>query len=112
MKIIEGWGSGVLGMIEECREYCLKDLELIDMEGAFRVNMYWNSPIGQDMANQTLKTNQTTNQTDIDSDKRLAISDLTEPEKQIIEIIKSSQIVNIKRFQSSLIGQLQKSNII
>ena len=38
----------------------LRELELIDMNGAFRINMYRNTPISADqIANQTEKTNQT-----------------------------------------------------
>ena len=46
MKIIEGWGSGIPRMFEECKEYGLKEPELIDAEGDFRINLYRNSIIG------------------------------------------------------------------
>jgi len=45
MKIIEGWGSGIPRMLEECREYGLREPELIDAEGDFRINLYRNNAI-------------------------------------------------------------------
>ncbi len=40
MKIIEGWGSGIPRMIRECKDYGLKEPELIDLDGDFRINLY------------------------------------------------------------------------
>ena len=40
MKIIEKWGSDIPRIIRECKEYGLPELELIDFDGDFRVNMY------------------------------------------------------------------------
>lgn len=42
MKIIESWGSGIPKVIQECREYGLKEPELIELGASFRVNMYRN----------------------------------------------------------------------
>ena len=40
MGIIEQWGTGIQRMIQGCREYGVRDLELVDMGDAFRVNFY------------------------------------------------------------------------
>ncbi|OBR92944.1 divergent AAA domain protein [Clostridium ragsdalei P11] len=40
MKIIEQWGSGIPRIFEEFKEYGLKEPELIDLDGDFRVNLY------------------------------------------------------------------------
>lgn len=40
MKIIEGWRSGIPRMLEECVQYGLREPELIDAEGDFRINLY------------------------------------------------------------------------
>jgi len=40
MKIIEQWGSGIPRMFEEFKECRLKEPELIDLDGDFRVNFY------------------------------------------------------------------------
>lgn len=45
MKIIEGWGSGIPRMFEECKEYGLREPELIDAGGDFRINLYRNNEI-------------------------------------------------------------------
>lgn len=45
MKIIEGWGSGIPRMMEECLKYGLKEPELIDADGDFRINLYRRNAI-------------------------------------------------------------------
>ena len=40
MKLIEQWGSGIPRVIEECKEYGLKEPELIELGINFRVNIY------------------------------------------------------------------------
>lgn len=42
MRIIEEWGSGIARMFDEFAKYGLKEPELIDMDGDFRVNFYRN----------------------------------------------------------------------
>ncbi|WP_278770392.1 ATP-binding protein [Eisenbergiella tayi] len=49
LKIIEGWGSGIPRMIEECKEYGLKEPELIDAGGDFRINLYRKYDVGSVM---------------------------------------------------------------
>lgn len=40
LHLIEGWGSGIPKIIREAKEYGLREPELIDMDGAFRINLY------------------------------------------------------------------------
>ena len=40
MKIIEEWGSGIPRMYDEFSKYGLREPELVDMDGDFRVNFY------------------------------------------------------------------------
>ena len=40
MKIIEEWGSGIPRMYDEFSKYGLREPELADMDGDFRVNFY------------------------------------------------------------------------
>ncbi|MBR6088788.1 MAG: putative DNA binding domain-containing protein [Anaerolineaceae bacterium] len=40
MHLIEGWGSGIPKIMREAKEYGLREPELIDMDGAFRINLY------------------------------------------------------------------------
>lgn len=46
MKLIEHWGSGIPRITKLIQEAGLRDLEIIDMDGAIRVNIYRNQ-IGQ-----------------------------------------------------------------
>ena len=43
MRIIEEWGSGIPRMFDEFSKYGLKEPELLDMDGDFRVNFYRNN---------------------------------------------------------------------
>ena len=90
-------------MIQECREYGLRELELIDMNGAFRINMYRNAPISADqIANQTEKTDQTANQTKKTNQTVKSTSHLTKQEKEIIEILKQKSEYNQKELAKEL----------
>lgn len=40
IHLIEGWGSGIPKIIKDARGYGLREPELIDMDGAFRINLY------------------------------------------------------------------------
>lgn len=40
LHLIEGWGSGIPKILEEAKEYGLREPELIDMDGAFRINLF------------------------------------------------------------------------
>lgn len=40
MNLIEGWGTGIPRLMREMKEYGLSEPEFIDMETAFRINLY------------------------------------------------------------------------
>ena len=40
MKIIESWGTGIKRMYHSCREYGIKEPELLEIGDSFRVNLY------------------------------------------------------------------------
>ncbi len=48
MNLIEGWGTGIPRLMQEMKEYGLKEPEFIDMDVALRINLYRdeNSPAG------------------------------------------------------------------
>lgn len=60
MNLIEQWGSGFPRIFRDCRDYGLKEPEIIDFEGDLRVNLYRRTDQTTD---QTKKTDQTTDQT-------------------------------------------------
>ena len=103
MKIIEGWGSGIPRMIQECKEYGLKELELIDMNGAFKINMYRNSPISTDQTtDQTDQTNQKTNLTDQMNVIKNKKENLSEAEKQLVAMLRKKSDYNQKELAKEL----------
>lgn len=63
MKIIEGWGSGIPRMIRECKDYGLKEPELIDLDGDFRINLY---RVGLDTTQSNQNTTQSNRLTNLD----------------------------------------------
>lgn len=40
MKIIESWGTGIKRMFSSCREYGIREPELLEIGDGFRVNLY------------------------------------------------------------------------
>lgn len=40
MNLIEGWGTGIPRLIQQMKEYGLREPEFIDMEVAMRINLY------------------------------------------------------------------------
>ena len=75
MKIIEQWGSGIPRMFDEFKEYGLREPELIDLDGDFRVNFYRNIE-----SNSLIETTQTTQST-------TQSIQLTDQDKQVLRII-------------------------
>ncbi len=48
MRIIESWGTGIKRMFSSCREYGIRDPELLEIGDSFRVNLYRPSYSGND----------------------------------------------------------------
>ena len=46
MKIIEQWGSGIPRLLENCKSAGLREPELLEIGGSFRVNMFHNTELG------------------------------------------------------------------
>lgn len=60
MNLIEKWGSGFPRILRDCRDYGLREPEILDFDGDLRVNLYRKTDQTTD---QTAKTDQTTDQT-------------------------------------------------
>lgn len=45
MKIIEQWGSGIPRLLENCKSAGLREPELLEIGGSFRVNMFRNTEL-------------------------------------------------------------------
>ncbi|MCM1156719.1 MAG: hypothetical protein NC392_15295 [Roseburia sp.] len=59
MNLVEAWGSGIPKLIQAMNAYDLREPEFIDMEVAFRINLYRNQ-------NNANATNNATNNANID----------------------------------------------
>jgi len=85
MKIIEQWGSGIPRMFDEFKEYGLREPELIDLDGDFRVNFYRNME-SHSLAEAT-QTTQSTTQTTQSTTQTTQSIQLTAQDKQVLRII-------------------------
>ena len=85
IKIIEQWGSGIPRMFDEFKEYGLREPELIDLDGDFRVNFYRNME-SHSLAEAT-QTTQSTAQTTQSTTQTTQSIQLTAQDKQVLHII-------------------------
>lgn len=92
MKIIEKWGSGIPRIIRECREYGLREPELIDLDGDFRVNLYREYQNGGTISG-TIGTISGT----IGTNQKIGIE-----EQQIIAILKTNPKSTQKNIQEQM----------
>ena len=94
MKIIEEWGSGIPRMIEEFEEYGLREPELIDLDGDFRVNFYrsnYESKICVGQVDRAIPKSETLNETLSETlnetlNETLKLS-FSEREKNVLDVI-------------------------
>ena len=94
MRIIERWGSGIPRVIRECREYGLRELEMVDLDGDFRVNMYRNTD------NSTQATQSTTQAT-------ILIS-LTNEDKSVLKLLCDDPSITQKQIASKLAWKVNR----
>jgi len=76
MNLVEAWGSGIPKLMQAMKEYGLREPEFIDMEVAFRINLYRDTKISlkdtNEPNNDTNKPKNDTNDTKTDLEIRLA----------------------------------------
>ena len=86
MNLIEAWGGGIPKLMIAMQEYGLREPEFIDMEIAFRINLY---RMAEEECLSVLKTDQDTGQ-DIDQASIKEIwseAELTDKEQAILMLI-------------------------
>ena len=98
MNLIEGWGTGIPRLMHEMKEYGLPEPEFIDMEIAFRINLYRGhlgalNHIGEakeaDVTNSaTDATNSATDATKPETNLATNATDLNEDEYAILTAIR------------------------
>jgi predicted HTH transcriptional regulator len=93
MNLVEAWGSGIPKLMKAMKEYGLKEPEFIDMDVAFRINLYR----GQDDLNDTNDTKRDTNDTkqDIDDTEHHL-------EEQLLSIIRDNESATQKFMSEQL----------
>ena len=84
MDLIEAWGSGIPKLLKAMKDYGLPEPEFIEMEIAFRINLY-RSQFG---LNTNQDANQGTNQADQDADQANQVMDfLGKEEGQLVQLV-------------------------
>ena len=68
MNLVEAWGSGIPKLMQAMQEYGLREPEFIDMEVAFRINLYR----GQNEVIEVNKPNIDLNDLKVDLETRLS----------------------------------------
>ena len=101
MNLVEAWGSGIPKLMQAMKDYELREPEFIDMEVAFRVNLYRNQFSINDTKNDTNDTKNDTNDTKND------IQSETNAEKQLLKLISR----NPEMTQKAMAEQLSFSTI-
>lgn len=102
MNLIEAWGSGIPKLMIAMQEYGLREPEFIDMEIAFRINLY---RMAEEECLSVLKTDQDTDQANQSTDRIKEIwseAELTDKEKAILMLIKKQPYMTQKELASQL----------
>ena len=108
MNLVEAWGSGIPKLMQAMKEYGLREPEFIDMEVAFRINLYRDTKISLNDTNEpnndTNKPKNDTNDTKTDLEIRLAeliCKNPEMPQREMKEALNVS-IITIKRTLSKM----------
>ena len=117
MKIIEQWASGIPRLLENCKCAGLREPELLEIGGSFRVNMFRNTELSGDTNSaiqDTPKTIQgnTKSTQDIqvtqDTTQDIQDKDLTDLDREIIKLIKKKPEITQKEMALELGWKLER----
>lgn len=110
MNMIEEWGSGIPKLMREMKEQDLQEPEFIDMETAFRVNLYRAESEGQENNANNAIDNDTDDVNDTDGTNGSGVNDtddvspsdseVPEGEQLILDIIRQNDRVTIKQISA------------
>lgn len=111
MKNMDQWGSGIPRLMENCRKAGLKEPELLEIGGSFRINMFRNTELvmrieksigviqknnqdnSQDSTRVSLDSNWDSIQDSLDSDQAIAL-DLTSADLELLKAIESNVFIS------------------
>lgn len=77
MKIIESWGTGIKRMFSSCKEYGIREPELLEIGDSFRVNLY--RPSYNEVSLSSLK-----------SSPKGSLKDLNSTQQKIMELLQKN----------------------
>lgn len=93
MKIIESWGTGIKRMFSSCKEYGIREPELLEIGDSFRVNLY--RPSYNDIHQSSSKSSPK-------SSPKSSLKDVNQTQQKIIEMI----LLNRKMTQTAMAEEL------
>lgn len=93
MKIIESWGTGIKRMFSSCKEYGIREPELLENGDSFRVNFY--RPSYNDIHQSSSKSSPK-------SSPKSSLKDVNQTQQKIIEMI----LLNRKMTQTAMAEEL------
>lgn len=121
MKIIEQWGSGIPRLMENCKSAGLREPELLEIGGSFRVNMFRNTEILSETTQTTQGTIQTT-QAIQDTTQTIQDEILTDLDKEVLKLLLKKPEITQKEMALELgwkvervkyyTNKLKKQNVI
>lgn len=97
MNLIEGWGTGIPRLMQEMKEYGLAEPEFIDMEIAFRINLYRGHPGALNHVDETKPATNATNATKPATD----LNDPSEDEQVILAAIRKKPDLTQKQLHDA-----------
>lgn len=103
MKNMDQWGSGIPRLMENCRKSGLKEPELLEIGGSFRINMFRKTEIAKyishnikvipKLVHDSSQEDLDTIQTILDSIQDAAL-DLTSADKELLKLIESNILIS------------------
>ncbi len=114
MKIIEQWGSGIPRLLENCKSAGLREPELLEIGGSFRVNMFRNTELSGDMnsaiqdTTQTIQDNTKSTQDITQAIQVTQDEDLTDLDREIIKLIEKKPEITQKEMALELGWKLER----
>ena len=106
MKIIEQWGSGIPRLLENCKNAGLKEPELLEIGGNFRVNMFRNTELIQ-VKSECIQNNENSGEKKQGETKE-KLRRKTKEKKQgetkekIIKLMKDNPVITYKEIMEEL----------
>ena len=86
MRIIESWGTGIKRMFSSCREYGIRDPELLEIGDSFRVNLYRPSYSGNDAQSSPKSSPKSSSK----SSSKSSLNGLNATQQKIMQMIRKN----------------------